>query len=68
MKTFYRIAAGTLGVLAGFAAIGAGAMIVATAFLIGALMALAAKLALNSTATNKAVSIDDCIDADQAPA
>ena len=37
-----------VGVVAGLAAIGAGAMIVATSIVIGALMALAARLAVPS--------------------
>ncbi len=52
MKKVYRIAAGILAVLGGFAAIGAGVMIVVTAIMVGGLMALAAKLALKGTAAN----------------
>lgn len=65
MKRVYRIAAGTLAVLGGFVAIGVGAMIVATAIMVGGLMVLAAKLALKGTATNITASTDAGIDEGQ---
>ena len=46
MKKIYRIVAGVLAALCGFAAIGAGLMIVATAIVVGVMVALAAKLAI----------------------
>lgn len=49
MKKLYRFGAATFAVLAGFAAIGAGALFVATAVVIGGLIALAAKLAINGS-------------------
>ncbi|WP_323005019.1 hypothetical protein [Pseudorhodobacter sp.] len=66
MKKIYRIVAGVLAALGGFAAIGAGLMIVATAIVIGVLVALAAKLAIKGRVVDTA---DDApFEADQAPA
>ncbi len=66
MKKIYRIVAGILAALGGFAAIGAGAMIVATAIVIGVLAAMAAKLAIKGRAVETAV--DAPFEADKAPA
>ncbi|WP_324754469.1 hypothetical protein [Roseovarius sp. Pro17] len=68
MKRVYRITANTLAILGGFAAIGAGAMIITTAVMVGGLMALAAKLAIKGTATDAADSTDAGIDVDQVQA
>ncbi|WP_415183444.1 hypothetical protein [Phaeovulum sp.] len=65
MKRIYRIAAFSLTALGGLAAIGIGAMIVATAIVIGALAALAAKLAIKGRV--KQPDIEASFDAEQAP-
>lgn len=54
MKKLYRFGAATFAVLAGLAAIGAGALIVATAVAIGGLIALAAKLAMSGASQQAA--------------
>lgn len=54
MTKLYRFAAATFAILAGLAAIGAGALIVATAVVIGGLIALAAKLAISGAALKTA--------------
>ena len=52
MKKLYRFGATVLAVLAGLAAVGAGALIVATAAVLGGLIVVAAKLALKGAAQN----------------
>ena len=64
MKRIYRIVAFSLAVLGGLAAIGIGAMIVATAIVIGALAAMAAKLAIKGRVEKP--DIDASFDAEQA--
>ncbi len=59
MKKLYRFGAATFAVLAGLAAIGAGVLIVATAVVIGGLMALAAKLAINGASMTSAKKSQD---------
>lgn len=46
MKTFYRVGATVFAAIAGLAAIGAGVLFVLAAAFIGALVAVAAKLAI----------------------
>jgi hypothetical protein len=53
MKKLYRFGATTLVVLAGLAAIGASALIVVTAVVIGGLIALAAKLAMSGASNGQ---------------
>lgn len=66
MKKIYRIVAGVLAALGGFAAIGAGLMIVATAIVVGAMVALAAKLAIKGMVPDTASG--EPLEADQVPA
>jgi uncharacterized membrane protein len=54
MKKLYRFGAAIFAVLAGLAAIGAGAIIVATAVIIGGLIAMAAKLAISGASLKTA--------------
>lgn len=64
MQKMYRFAAAVLVALGGFAAIGVGALIVATAIVIGVVAVLAAKLAIKGRVDVN--SADAPIDADQA--
>ena len=54
MKKLYRFGTATFAVMAGLAAIGAGALFVATAVVIGGLIALAAKLAISGASLKTA--------------
>ena len=65
MKKIYRIVAGVLAALGGFAAIGAGLMIVATAIAIGVLAAMAARLAIKGRVAD--TTVDATFEAEQAP-
>ncbi|MDG1376222.1 MAG: hypothetical protein P8P56_04215 [Yoonia sp.] len=59
MKKFYRFGATVFAVMAGLAAVGAGALIVATAVVIGGLLALAGKLAINGMGVTNADAPQD---------
>ncbi|MFT6676021.1 MAG: hypothetical protein ACJAVM_002223 [Sulfitobacter sp.] len=60
MKKLYRFGATVFAVLAGLAALGAGALIVATSVVIGGLLAMAGKLAISGMgATNTAASHEE---------
>ena len=63
MKKLYRFGATTFAVMAAFAAVGAGLLIVATAVVIGGIMALAAKLAISGAKVNQ----DHAVDVEDAP-
>lgn len=54
MKRAYRMAAAVLVALAGFAAIGTGFLLVAAATVIGALVILAAQLAIGGRTSDQA--------------
>ncbi len=54
MTKLYQIGTTLFATLAGLAAIGAGALLVATAVVIGGLLAVAAKLAISGAARNAA--------------
>lgn len=65
MQRIYRFAAAVLVALGGFAAIGVGALIVATAIIIGVVAVLAAKLAIKGRVQE--TPVDAPFDADRAP-
>ncbi|MBB3996106.1 hypothetical protein GGR95_003774 [Sulfitobacter undariae] len=65
MKKIYLVTARALAVFGGFVAIGAGAMIVGTALILGGMMALAAKLALKGTSPDPELSEDIRMEAAQ---
>lgn len=63
MNKLYRFGATVFAVIAGFAAVGAGILIVATAVFIGGVVALAAKLAIKSAQNQEGqAQTDDAFD------